>query len=86
MFTVLSAFAPAATINAENVNLHLSLIADRMFAALENLPESEDSPLMPRWELGLTKEVVSIRVQYVWNDNPKESFRWRAKWWLASSR
>jgi hypothetical protein len=72
MFTVLSAFAPAADINAENVDLHLGLIANRLSAALESLPESEGSPLMPRWELGLAKEVVSIRVEYVQNDKANE--------------
>jgi hypothetical protein len=71
MFTFLSAFTPARNIDLENPDSHITLIGDRVIAALQHLPESEQSPLMPRWELGLAKELVCIRLTFLHADSTK---------------
>ena len=69
MFTFLSAFAPASDINLDNLDHHIKLVANRVIAALQCLPESEQSPVMPKWELGLSKEVVCNIFQSLYTQN-----------------
>ena len=85
MFTFLSAFAPASNIDPEHIELHVALIADQVIAVLQCLPKSEDSFLMPRWELGLAKEVVCLRWVFFHADSANTQVRWRSRPWLAFS-
>jgi hypothetical protein len=59
MLSFKSAFAPVGSVDPNHLEVHIEAIRSRVAAALALLPASEDSPLMPRWEIGLAKELVS---------------------------
>jgi hypothetical protein len=85
MFTFLSAFTPASNIDPEHLEVHVTLIADRVIAALQHLPNSEESFLMPRWELGLAKEVVCLISACFYEETANYQVRWRSRPWLDFS-
>ena len=64
MLSFKSVFTPASTVDSTDIDGHIKAITNRVAAALVRLPpsEDEDSNLMPRWEIGLAKELVSDKV------------------------
>ena len=44
--------------NDQHAFHHVLMLSAQIVAALENLPDNPESPMMPKWELGLVTKIV----------------------------